>query len=108
MKVRRLGHTQILEGCRDSDHGKAGRRDSFPPGSEKHAAATAIIALALMGLLALPAAGRQNELGKRYVRRLRDQETQFDQLNALIPDLRRSAEDQRKKLQGYSASLDVE
>jgi hypothetical protein len=52
--------------------------------------------------------GRDSELGRRYLKKLSEEENQIEQLNRMIQETRDRAEEQQKALANYLKSLDVE
>ena len=52
--------------------------------------------------------GQTSELGKRYIKKLDEQETQIENLQKEIDDLNVKALDKRKQLEDYVSSLNVE
>ena len=52
--------------------------------------------------------GRDSELGRRYLKKLSEEEDQIEQLNRMIQETRNKTEEQRRALANYLKNLDVE
>ncbi len=52
--------------------------------------------------------GRDSELGRRYLKKLSEEEDQIEQLNKVIQETRNKAEEQQRALANYLKNLDVE
>jgi hypothetical protein len=51
--------------------------------------------------------GRDSELGRRYLKKLSEEEDQIEQLNKMIQETRNKAEEQQRVLANYLKNLDV-
>ena len=58
--------------------------------------------------LNLNTVGKDSELGRRYLKKLSDEETDIEKLDGQISELRKQVEEQQKKLADYLKDLKVE